>query len=1225
MRQVIEEMAAGRFAGSRPKLNTEDACISVRMGRNTVYEGSLTLEVSEGRTIKGMVHSSSPRVKVKEPAVSGTHVQLGYSINSTGLDFGEELNGSLLLVTDGGEYEIPFFVKVVRAGSHSSMGNVKNLFHFTNLAYTDYEEAYRIFCSKEFVQIFAEGDEHARMVYECLCRTGLSKAAMEEFLTGIRKKKRVALRQSNASLEVKELKEPAEGSIYLEKEGWGYVEAAVSADAPFVRLSRSSFTSEDFVGRYYEYKFLLDPGKMHGGVNYARIRIHTKDQEFAFEVTARQAVSAEGEERRRHRREHKEGRMRLQKLWLARRTGQMEESAWRGEARACLEALDPALEGGKSRRWEEFCALAGLYLLQEEGADDGQIGRRLSRIPRSPGWTKDTLLYCAYYFLASRIPRQTPEFLYQACDNLYAAWKREPEEWRVLFLLLALPWYRRKGAGEILEDISRQLELGCTSPLIYMEGFFLYRDNPELLKKLSKEDVRLFLWAAGQELVGEALADQIGQLAQQLREYDRAALRLLKLLYGRYPLDSILAAILGCLMRGGFVGKEYFSWYSLGVEKDLRITGLYEHYLYTVDERARKRLPMQLVLYFQYNSQLDYKKKAFLYANLYQYRKSYGSVYRQYEPQIEKFVSEQLMEGHMDRNLAKLYAGFLQEDMLTKTLAAALTKLLFLHRVYCRKPGMKRVTAVHKYMDGWQSVPVTDQVANVNIYMDDCALVFQNEEGEVFLCPDEYESRPYLPIDRFLPVCAKFFPDDEGIIFYQCGNISNYSAITQENVGTFKKLVNMDGVQEAFRERVREDILRYYYDNYEVDSLDEELFEINPESLPSAERMRLVEIYIARRMYERAYELIRIYGYEKFSAKRLVRLCIRMIRAREFEKDDFLLSLCYYTFSRHKYDETVLEYLCDYYNGSCAQMTQVCEAARNFHVDCYYLEERYLIQRLYIGCTDMEDFPVFQEYMHQAGSELLERAYITYHSHQYFLDREKGGRELFSWLSGRYVESGLHNVVCKLALLKYFARTPESMFRQEQMVQGLLDELACTDYRFAFYQEFPSAFLEPYFLEDKYFVEYRTMPGRNVQLHYQLREAGRPEGSWVSERMPEAYDGIYVREFTLFYRDRLAYYVTETEDNGDEVRGEKTEAVQDSVFLSCKKDRYHMINDMLICWDLSDSLTYRELEEDYQLQEAMAQAFFPLEKSAEAGEPLGPDAGPSREAGEENGPDAKEI
>ena len=137
------------------------------------------------------------------------------------------------------------------------------------------------------------------------------------------------------------------------------------------------------------------------------------------------------------------------------------------------------------------------------------------------------------------------------------------------------------------------------------------------------------------------------------------------------------------------------------------------------------RLPLPLVMYFQYNNTLDYRRKAFLYTNLYRYRKSYGNIYQQFEPQIDKFVTEQLMEQHIDRNLAFLYNVFLHEEMLTKELAlCSLTGMLFLHEVVCRGRHFSRVTAVHKFVDTWQTVPVQEQRAYVNMYMEDCKLVF---------------------------------------------------------------------------------------------------------------------------------------------------------------------------------------------------------------------------------------------------------------------------------------------------------------------------------------------------------------------------------------------------------------------------------------------------------------------------------------------------------------------
>ena len=76
MRQVIEQMAQGRFADERPKLNMDEACISVRMGKNEIYEGSLTLETVNGQPVRGTVFCSTPRVTLRNSEISGSHAEM---------------------------------------------------------------------------------------------------------------------------------------------------------------------------------------------------------------------------------------------------------------------------------------------------------------------------------------------------------------------------------------------------------------------------------------------------------------------------------------------------------------------------------------------------------------------------------------------------------------------------------------------------------------------------------------------------------------------------------------------------------------------------------------------------------------------------------------------------------------------------------------------------------------------------------------------------------------------------------------------------------------------------------------------------------------------------------------------------------------------------------------------------------------------------------------------
>ena len=67
---------------------------------------------------------------------------------------GEEARGAFHIISNQGEYYIPFFVSVVPKTIDSSLGNIKNLFHFTNLAKSSWEEAVKLFYSKEFKAVF---------------------------------------------------------------------------------------------------------------------------------------------------------------------------------------------------------------------------------------------------------------------------------------------------------------------------------------------------------------------------------------------------------------------------------------------------------------------------------------------------------------------------------------------------------------------------------------------------------------------------------------------------------------------------------------------------------------------------------------------------------------------------------------------------------------------------------------------------------------------------------------------------------------------------------------------------------------------------------------------------------------------------------------------------------------------------------------------------------------
>lgn len=111
----------------------------------------------------------------------------------------------------------------------------------------------------------------------------------------------------------------------------------------------------------------------------------------------------------------------------------------------------------------------------------------------------------------------------------------------------------------------------------------------------------------------------------------------------------ILNTICTLLIKGNKTSSEYFPWYQKAVEEDFRIARLYEYYMIAMDEtRMRGPLPRKIYLYFMHGNTLDYRKEAFLYANLLTYSDD-QAMFLSYREQIVTFTWEQLRNAILQR------------------------------------------------------------------------------------------------------------------------------------------------------------------------------------------------------------------------------------------------------------------------------------------------------------------------------------------------------------------------------------------------------------------------------------------------------------------------------------------------------------------------------------------------------------------------------------------------
>ena len=64
------------------------------------------------------------------------------------------------------------------------------------------------------------------------------------------------------------------------------------------------------------------------------------------------------------------------------------------------------------------------------------------------------------------------------------------------------------------------------------------------------------------------------------------------------PEEEMLSAICAYLIRTQCYETEYHRWYELGIEQKIRLTGLYEAYLMSLDAREVGGVPRMIQMYF---------------------------------------------------------------------------------------------------------------------------------------------------------------------------------------------------------------------------------------------------------------------------------------------------------------------------------------------------------------------------------------------------------------------------------------------------------------------------------------------------------------------------------------------------------------------------------------------------------------------------------------------------
>ena len=258
--------------------------IEMEFSSATVRSDSFTIESDNGLSGSGLVYSTHPRMRIINERFDDLPVTVDYEFDSTGMEPGDFVSGRLIILSDKGEYSIDFSASMEKDYMYSSMGLIKNMFHFANLARTNWSEAVSLYYSNQFAEILTGNDRQYRTAYRGLSRKEGDEHSVDEFLITVRKKTRNIYELPTKHFVFRSIPENTEKSISLKVNGWGYVRAEISCDEAWLEPEKDVYTGEDLIDGEIVIGYRIVPENLIKGRNFAFVKIKTPQETFTVQV-----------------------------------------------------------------------------------------------------------------------------------------------------------------------------------------------------------------------------------------------------------------------------------------------------------------------------------------------------------------------------------------------------------------------------------------------------------------------------------------------------------------------------------------------------------------------------------------------------------------------------------------------------------------------------------------------------------------------------------------------------------------------------------------------------------------------------------------------------------------------------------------------------------------------------------------------------------------------------
>ncbi|MCR5797067.1 MAG: DUF5717 family protein, partial [Eubacterium sp.] len=990
-----------------------------------------------------------------------------------------------------------------------------------------------------------------------------------------RDKKAMQFMTNRTQLVFKTMGQDIDSEIVVGIGPWGYTNIRVSSTADFLTLEKEVLTEKDFVENHSVLRFHIDGKKVAECNRHAVIVFENIYQKIEVKVKVVGESGAYGKQKKRQ----------LQECYARFHRAQI---AFMMDPRKSVELVKVLSEYSDIFERDEknkmlYRGYLG-YLMGDQAYKDEFLDYIIGMsAPDSYEDNEKIMRYVLTQYVKYLIDGdpETKRNLIEKLGEYYSANCRNI----MTFILLD----RLGGISEFPINIRTELEYfaekNVRNPYVSLYHMTLLINNTDALTELNPHNITTLFFGLKYGIMTRELSLKIAFLIAKNKKLNPSLLALLSGCYRAFPSEDLLHGICALLIRTESTDKKFFPWFNLGVSNRLRITELFEYYMYTMDSKMLDAALPTVVTYFKYENHLRSSVKASFFASIVRNKNKHPEYYEIYRDMIRDFVISQIKKRVIDQNMAVLYDEFISEKDVNVDIAEDLVEILFDYNIRVDNPNIDRVLVVQDETAVKKVYNLKKSEANIALPTSHYNLYFLDRDGRYHGRTITYHLDKYLMVKTLAKKCYELGVNNEKLLTHVFSEALKKDQINAVDAAAIHSVIKSDKYGIEYGTKALLKLYDFYKSTGDDAALAEVISRMDFKYLPSSRRSGVLQTLIQFKEYDRAISELKKYDIKSGTKKILLLLVSSKIEENPHQFDPFYMQLADELFVSGIVNEISLRYLCEFYMGYTHHLLEIYRRTIKRGVDITDgAIERLLGQALFVNADLTEYKDVFLEYHEYGANRTLVKAVLNSYAYFYITRDVKIDEKIVSIL---YAESLKHtNELHSLAVLKYLSCQKEYSDLEREYAEYQISNFSNANEVFPFMKEFIGKLQVPNEVEQCATVVYFSSRRGDPQIR--IIDKDRSE----VKSMKRVVADIYVFNCPVFVGDDMDYEIIEKNtltvlDKGHLSSGVSVSAIGDRI-----DSFYDIINFMSKAVNEGNSSDFQRYAAEYQKKQHIADSLF---------------------------------